>query len=366
MTQCAGHMSSMSKHGQAGDDVIVVQGRSGKESQRSCLVSQQIPPDLEPLLSKPFTEEQRSLIFTKVGVYSANHIQPPQRPKALVVFGPPSVGKSTLSMEVAKRIFDTPGNVVCVDGNDVRDAHEGFQKVAQHGLQHNLIHTDAWEILKATKTVENLKKDIFALGVKNRQNLIIPECALKPERVYKMLEQMEKADYEMHAICLWAPLEAAQQRGRVRSLKAGKAYSPKFHGPSCDGAVDCAWHWHKKIQEGSRAYCSLRCYDNTVRPSHPVHLEEFERLTKMSKEEAEAHSRNCMLTRSARGGGVRFSQIRSATSRLRGTLHLSAESLAQMLQASLVRGRWQGAISMLVIVAGCLCASQRTRLWLAG
>eukprot|EP00439_Symbiodinium_sp_Y106_P071455 s1863_g12.t2 len=324
----------MSKHGQAGDDVIVVQGRSGKESQRFCLVSQQIPPDLEPLLNKPFTEEQRSLIFTKVGVYSANHIQPPQRPKALVVFGPPSVGKSTLSMEVAKRIFDTPGNVVCVDGNDVRDAHEGFQKVAQHGLQHNLIHTDAWEILKATKTVENLKKDlrrgqisadpivtglatskcstelelcivveskmapfeapfvarpdllgrlrsrsrvvvasltsrernrpatcfrvtdIFALGVKNRQNLIIPECALKPERVYKMLEQMEKADYEMHAICLWAPLEAAQQRGRVRSLKAGKAYSPKFHGPSCDGAVDCAWHWHKKIQEGSRAYCS--------------------------------------------------------------------------------------------------------------
>ncbi|OLP79949.1 hypothetical protein AK812_SmicGene39704 [Symbiodinium microadriaticum] len=38
----------------------------------------------------------------------------------------------------------------------------------------------------------------------------------------------------------------------------------------------------------------------------------------------------------------RLRAIRSATSRLRGTLHLSAESLAQMLQASLVRGRWQG------------------------
>eukprot|EP00439_Symbiodinium_sp_Y106_P052424 s1618_g7.t1 len=83
--------------------------------------------------------------------------------------------------------------------------------------------------------------------------------------------------------------------------------------------------------------------------NHPDSRGQPRRLTKMSKEEAEAHSRNCMLTRSARGGGVRFSQIRSATSRLRGTLHLSAESLAQMLQASLVRGRWQGAISMLVI-----------------
>ena len=39
-------------------------------------------------------------------------------------------------------------------------------------------------------------------------------------------------DYEMHAICLWAPAQEAERRGRVRSIRTGKAYSPKFHRPS--------------------------------------------------------------------------------------------------------------------------------------
>ena len=41
---------------------------------------------------------------------------------------------------------------------------------------HNLLHSDAWDLLKGTKPVENLKKEIMNLAVQNRQDVIIPEC----------------------------------------------------------------------------------------------------------------------------------------------------------------------------------------------
>eukprot|EP00435_Cladocopium_sp_Y103_P050506 s1798_g15.t1 len=270
---------------------------------------------------------------------------------ALLIFGPPAVGKSTISTEVAKSLFDNPGKVVIVDGNDVRDAHEGFSKVAQHGLMHNLLHTDAWDILKETKHVENLKKEIMNLAVQNRQDVIIPECALKPERVHQMLKQMEHADYEIHAICLWAPLDSVQHRGSQRSLKAGKAFTPKFHTPSCAGSLEFGRHFDLKIREGCRHYCSLICYDNTVKPSHPVHLVEFEHLIKMGPEETKEHIRNCMLARAAymieHGGSRASSDIASTPLLVSPTSDTSdrlppSGRLGSMLQAAVRRGRRQG------------------------
>eukprot|EP00435_Cladocopium_sp_Y103_P014691 s1444_g3.t1 len=311
--------------------------------------------------TKPFTEEQRQQIFRQVGLFTAKRVQAPHRPKALLIFGPPAVGKSTISMEVAKSIFDNAGNVVIVDGNDVRDAHEGFSKVAQHGLTHNLLHTDAWDILKGTKHVENLKKEIMNLAVQNRQDVIIPECALNPERVHQMLRQMENADYEMHAICLWAPLDSVQQRGSQRSLKAGKAYAPKFHAPSCAGSLEFGRHFDLKIQESHRHYGSLICYDNTVKPSHPVHLAEFEYLIKMGPEETKEHIRNCMFARAAyktEHGGSRASSntassplLVSPTSNTSDQLPPSGRLGSMLQKAAVRRGGRQGLLCGLFLVA---------------
>ncbi|CAJ1359352.1 unnamed protein product [Effrenium voratum] len=325
------------------DDTIIVKGRNGWPDQLFRVVYNQIPEELEAQLTTPFTEEQRQQIFREVGLHSAERKTAPSRPKALLVFGPPAVGKSTLSMEVAKKLFESPRNVVSVDGNDVRDRHAGFNKVAQHGFKHKLLHADAWDKLKGTKYVENLKKEILSLAVQNRQDVIIPECAMQPERVHKMLRQMENADYEMHAICLWAPLDAVQHRGRQRSVKAGKAFNVKFHGPSCAGAVEFGKHFEKKIKESSRHYGSLICYDNTIKPSHPVHLAEFEHLTQMSPEQTQEHVRNCMLARAAyhKPGMTKaeLSRLSPASAHVEpgeslpsGSPHVSAR-IAAMLQA---------------------------------
>jgi len=343
-----------SEDGKAKDDYILYKGRGCKD-QMFRVVRNQIPADLISLLTQPFTEEQREQIFLQVGLYSATRVQAPSRPKALLIFGPPAVGKSTISTEVAKSLFDNPGNVVIVDGNDVRDAHEGFSKVAQHGFKHNLIHSDAWDILKGTKHVENLKKEIMNMAVQNRQDVIIPECALKPERVHQMIKQMENADYEMHAICLWAPLEAVQQRGSQRSLKAGKAYTPKFHTPSCAGSLDFGRHFHMKIREGCRHYGSLICYDNTVKPSHPVHLAEFEHLIKMRPDETQKHVRNCMLAKAAfRGEHIGRTSATPTTPLLSTSTYSdllpASNRLRMMLQAAVRRGRRQG------LACGLLCA----------
>jgi len=340
-------MSMMNEALKAQDDIILLKGKGRDQIFR--VVRNQIPAELASLLTKPFTEEQRQQIFRQVGLYTAKRVQTPNRPKALLIFGPPAVGKSTISMEVAKSLFDNPGDVVIVDGNDVRDAHEGFRKVAQHGLMHNLLHSDAWDLLKGTKHVENLKKEIMNLAVQNRQDVIIPECALNPERVHQMLRQMENADYEMHAICLWAPLDSVQQRGSQRSLKAGKAYAPKFHTPSCSGSLEFGRHFDTKIQESSRHYGSLICYDNTVKPSHPVHLAEFEYLIKMGSEETKEHIRNCMFARAAyktEHGGSRASSDSASTPLLAPTGPTSSPTPSPTSKTS-DRLPWSGCLGML-------------------
>eukprot|EP00435_Cladocopium_sp_Y103_P046332 s2372_g13.t1 len=134
---------------------------------RLTVVRGQIPGELEELLTKPFSEEEREQIFESVGLTTVPQ-QLGKAPIALWLFGPPAAGKTSVSEEVEEEYFGAKGSAVSIDGSHVRDSHTGFQKVLKHGFDHQMIHADAWSKLKATKYVERLKEEIFLRAVKNR------------------------------------------------------------------------------------------------------------------------------------------------------------------------------------------------------
>ena len=107
-------------------------------------------------------------------------------------FGPPAVGKSTMAEQKASELFG-PQGFVQVDGDEIRDLHPGFRRVTRHGREQQLLHKDAWEILKQTGQVEGLKKRIFYEAIEKRQNISLPDCGLKLERVMEMFRALEEA-----------------------------------------------------------------------------------------------------------------------------------------------------------------------------
>lgn len=319
-------------------DNIRVPGTSGKPDRVYKVAKGLIPDELQAGLVKDFSEYERHEILHRIDVYQAecDHV----RPKALWLFGPPAVGKTTASNERAWEMFGWPDNAVTVDGADFRIVHKGFQMVAQHGMRNNLLHADAWAMLKGSGFMDKLKEEVVELAIRNRQHLKIPETAVSAGRVDRMLDHLVAAGYELHAVCLWAPKSETEARGRARGVKEGKAFTTKEYEKSSGNALHYGKRWHEKIEQGDHHYKSVMFYDNTVFPSRPVHMSEFQHLTEMTDAIANAHADEAKARRCANvqadiaaseafaKGKSRRSVVRSAESAWRKAL-LQTKRLVQ-------------------------------------
>lgn len=290
------------------DMPIVVPSSCGGEDVEHRIVKNQIPIDLREDLQRPLTETERHSLFQSIDMVSADHIPHGQRPKALWIFGPPAVGKSTMVDEIASTLFGRTGNAVLIDGDAIRLAHRGFQKVAEHGCLNHIVHADAWPILKKSKVIDEQKHEICKMAIGKRQNVRIPDAAISMGRITEMLCLLEEAGYEMHAICLWAPMLDTQVRGRARSVEAGKVFSTRPYRDSCETSLQLGRLWKSKMSEGSIHYMSVHFFDSTVKPCRSVNLAEFELLTCMTDDDATSHSEQCKAAKLAQNAVIAASQ----------------------------------------------------------
>ena len=245
-----------------------------------------IPEELRADLVRDFSEVEISIIFANVH----RTLAPPrnERPAALFVFGPPAVGKSSIAHVRAAEIFGRVENAVLVDGAEFRDVHGGYQAVAIHGKTHKLLHADAWPLFKGSKVPARLKQRLFREAVADRQHLLIPDCANDVPKVDEMLEALLEAGYELHAMCMWAPLSITRSRGEPRSLREGKPWSAKQYAPSVKGTLALAERFAAALRDAPTGlHRSLSCWDNTVFPSSPVDVAELRRLSLMPHREAD-------------------------------------------------------------------------------
>lgn len=274
-------------------DTISVPGTVGRPDKIYKVVENEIPNDLLDCLLLPFTDYELHELYHRIDIFGAEAGH--EIPKALWIFGPPAVGKTTISNEAASDIFGRADNAVRVDGAEFREVHKGFQMVALHGLRHDILHADAWKKFKGTGFSNTLKSKIVEQAVENRQHLKVSETAVKEDRVDEMLVNLEAAGYEMHAMCLWAPRCETEARGRPRSIKEGKVFESNVYSVSAQNSLAYGKKWEQKIKSGSPHYKSISYFDNTVFPSRPVHAAEFQLLTNMTHREAEQHAAECKV-----------------------------------------------------------------------
>ena len=195
------------------------------------IVREQIPPHLKKELLRDFSESEKQRIYARIHM----HLAPSNpQPAVLWVFGPPAVGKSSLTAARAAALFGSPQNAVVVDGAEFREVHAGWQTVLVHGMVTGCLHADAWPAFKAVGKEESgdgisgqLKSRIVSEAIRDRKHLVIPESCNQPKRLQSMIDEMIAAGYEMHAACLWAPLSVTAARGEPRSVHEGKVFSAK-------------------------------------------------------------------------------------------------------------------------------------------
>mmetsp|Transcript_87697 Transcript_87697/g.246360 ORF Transcript_87697/g.246360 Transcript_87697/m.246360 type:complete len:403 (-) Transcript_87697:107-1315(-) len=269
---------------------FVVPGTPGRPDTLCRVVRGHIPGHLEAELLRDFTEAEIQLVFHRVDILVAeeNH----ERPKALWIFGPPAVGKTTMSEIRGCDIFGRPHNAVVVDGAEFRKEHRGFQDVVRHGIRNNLVYADAWKKFKATGVMDRMKHKVVDRAIKHRQHLRIPEAAANVDRVYDMFSKLKDAGYEMHAIFLWAPKSETETRGRPRALKEGKRFSPSVYAETVLKMMRVAQHWEAAMAAGEAQYFRSATYlDNTLFPAKPLHVSAFRDLAQLSDEDADAYAR---------------------------------------------------------------------------
>lgn len=181
-----------------------------------------------------------------------------------------------------------------VDGAEFREVHAGWQAVAAHGQQHKVLHSDAWSIFRSvgggSGISSKLKKRILGEAIRDRQHLIIPDCVNSPSKLQSNLDQIIAAGYELHAICLWAPLAITRARGEPRSMHEGKLWSPDEYEKSTRGSLTMAVKWTEGMRDRPETWRSLALWDNSHFPAEEISLPRFVELTGMSEDEGAAHA----------------------------------------------------------------------------
>ena len=170
------------------------------------VVTGQIPDELRSALVRDFTEEEVDAIAAR-----ANKTLAPasQKPAALWIFGPSAVGKSFISSAKCSQLFGCAQNAVAIDGAEFREVHEGFHAVTLHGHEHGVLHADAWKLFKnagssraSRETVNRestdapkpssftatLKQRILRETLRDRQHLVVPDCANHPKKLQARLD----------------------------------------------------------------------------------------------------------------------------------------------------------------------------------
>eukprot|EP00966_Prymnesium_polylepis_P202955 4702436-Prymnesium_polylepis.1 len=114
------------------------------------------------------------------------------------------------------------------------------------------------------------RRELLAAAMRDRNHLILPDCVNDADKLEMMLQQLIDAGYELHAVCLWAPLSETAKRGEPRSVKEGKLWSGKDYRLSTEGVLKVARRFLDGMHSQPELYASVELWDNTIFPAEEV------------------------------------------------------------------------------------------------
>lgn len=212
---------------------------------------------------RPLTDSEREVAWNLSNMHRATTRT--DRPIALWVLGPSSVGKSTLIARIGPkfgipRLRDDPHcqredlDAVVIDGEFMRDAH---------GVWKAWTNTSDWKsAYPALKHLINKEKDmLISWATKQRKNLIIPQTMLNLKKGLKRLKLLTDEGYINHVVGIVAPKVECQERGRKRERKTGKKYSPEEFSLSIDAIPEIINEANGRYEVFSVHACTKRQLD---------------------------------------------------------------------------------------------------------
>jgi len=156
-----------------------------------------------------------------------------------------------------------------------------------------------------TSITQALKTKILTGAIHDRQNIIVSSCANQPEKLQKDMDMLVQAGYEMHAVCLWAPLSETRSRGEPRSVREGKVWSGESYEVSTTTVCEIATRWHDGLCSADAPYKTIALWDNTTFPARQLELDDFTILSGLSNEEANEHAWELRRPRTSYWGKLR-------------------------------------------------------------
>jgi predicted ABC-type ATPase len=126
-----------------------------------------------------------------------------QKPRAVIVVGPPASGKSSISNPIARKLDAT-----IIDSDEAKKLLPEYQG----GVGANAVH-------KESKRITGMVQDI---AVANGDNLVIPTVGDEVESIRKKAMELKDAGYEVDLVDVVVPAKEAKKRMIARFAKTGR------------------------------------------------------------------------------------------------------------------------------------------------
>ena len=126
-----------------------------------------------------------------------------QKPRAVIVVGPPASGKSSISNPIARKLDAT-----IIDSDEAKKLLPEYQG----GVGANAVH-------KESKRITGMVQDI---AVANGDNLVIPTVGDEVESIRKKAMDLKDAGYEVDLVDVVVPAKEAKKRMIARFAKTGR------------------------------------------------------------------------------------------------------------------------------------------------
>lgn len=192
------------------------------EPGRMWLTPDQMPPDVKAALSRPYSksEMEHARVLSSIDVVAP--VPQGQKPKLLLMMGPPGAGKSSLLPHASKLLDLDLDTFVNVDGDDCRTAHGGWNDVIETGSAHKAYgYEGAMDYAKRNGGhVNRLKDQLRIEAMHDRKNLMFG--LVKSDKVRCLMELPEIDDYEIVVFGLMVDFEECMDRNLNRMQENGR------------------------------------------------------------------------------------------------------------------------------------------------
>lgn len=137
-----------------------------------------------------------------------------ERPKAVLLLGPPGAGKTTAGGPIARQMVGEDTHLATLNADDVKSElpeYKGYNAAA--------VHEESSDLVEGRMVPE---------GIKGRHNLLFDFTGNNELKMAKIADMLHGQGYDVHVIDVTVPTHVAVSRAWSRFVKSGRFVPPEY------------------------------------------------------------------------------------------------------------------------------------------